>query len=405
MEEKEMMEIMRQDIVVPDIVQQRAKEAFRKIEKENSKVVRLHTNRRKWKTMWIAVAAVVLALGTTVCAAAYLRWSKGLQAEFQMTPKEKQLLEDKNYMSPILDDAEETAQSGSAVKGVTDGGVTVTPLEMIVDDRFAWLSFRVEGYELEEGKEPWFDVASLEIDNDAEANISYFSSFFDGLYYDGRDFFYEDGTSAKDADGNLMMKYVDENGYMEYIIQINGTHYDKGMVGSSLHVTFQDLGTIYKAEFSPDLEAKWEFDIELKGSDEVRKVSLSESLGDSGATVTYAEISPISLYVQYDFPLKTEAVEAVGENGESIATTDFVEAPALNGVRLKDGTFLPFIIDGGTQGYLDGEQTVYTASFATSRVLDTSQVDALLFLKGSPETRYNGEDEWIEENMYIVPIE
>ena len=44
-------------------------------------------------------------------------------------------------------------------------------------------------------------------------------------------------------------------------------------------------------------------------------------------------------------------------------------------------------------------------SHATSRVIDAKQVDALLFLKKSPETMYNGEAEWIEENLYIVPIE
>ena len=410
MREKEIVDRMQQNIAIPDIVQTKADDAFRKIQKQNNKVVRMHTHKRKWKTVCIAVAAAVLALGTTVCAAAYIHWSRGLKAEFQMTPEEKQLLEEENYMSPILNNAEESREGsntadGVTAAGVTAGGVTVTPLEMIVDNRFAWLSFRVEGYELEEGKEPCFDVANVVFDDNPEAIISYYSSFYDGLHFDGSGFYYEDGTSAKDANGNTVEKYTDETGCMEYIIQIDGTQYEKGLVGASAHVTFQNLGTVYKAEFFPDLEAKWEFDFELKGADEVRKVTLSEALGESGATVTYAEISPISLYVQYDFPMQEEAIEGVNENGEAITTTTFVEAHDLIGVRLKNGTYLTYITDGGVIGYLDGNENVYVVSHATSRVLDTKQVDALLFLKASPETAYNGEAEWIEKNLYIVPIE
>lgn len=410
MREKEIVDRMQQDIVIPDIVQIKADDAFRKIQKENNKVVRMHTHKRKWKTVWVAVAAAVLVLGTTVCAAAYIHWSRGLKAEFQMTPEEKQLLEKENYMSPIIDSAEESAEGstvteGAIQAGVTAGGVTVTPLEMIVDDRFAWLSFKVEGYDLEEGKEPCFDTASVVLDGDEEAIVNYCSHFYNGLYFDGSGFYYENGTSAEDANGNIIEKYTDETGCMEYIILIDGTQYKKGLVGSSAHVTFQDLGTVYKAGFFPDLDAKWEFDFELKGADEVRKVTLSETLGESGATVSYAEISPISLYVQYDFPMREEAIEGVNEKGETFTTTTFVEAPDLTGVRLKDGTYLPYITEGGVIGYLDGNENVYVVSHATSRVLDTKQVDALLFLKASPETAYNGEAEWIEENMYIVPIE
>lgn len=399
MKEKEMVDKMQQDIVIPDIVQIKANDAFQKIRKENKKVVSMHARKRKWKTMWVAVAAAALAFGTTVCAAVYIHWSRGLEAEFQMTQEEKQLLEEQEYMSPIIADESETPT------GVTAAGVTVTPLEMLVDDRFAWLSFKVEGYDLEEGKEPCFNTASVIIDNDSEAIISYYSSFFDGLYFDGNKFLYADGTSAEDADGNVIEKYVNEEGYMEYIIQIDGSQYENGLVGSHVNVLFQDLGTVYKAEFSEDLKAEWEFDLVLKGSDEVRKVTLSEPLGESGATVTYAEISPISLYVQYDFPLREEVIEGVNENGEAITSTTFVEAPDLIGVRLKDGTYLPYITDAGVMGYLDGNEDIYTVSYATARVIDTSQVDALLFLKGSPETRYNGEAEWIEENLYVVPVE
>lgn len=398
MKEKEIIESLQKEIVIPDIVQKKADQAFKKIKKENSKMIMMRSRKRKWKTMWIAVAAAVLALGTTVCAAVYLYRSKGLEAEFQMTQDEKTLLEENDYMAPIADD-NDTHES------VTAEGVTITPLQMIVDERFAWLSFKVEGYDLEEGKEPCFYNAGVVIDGDAEAPLNYFSSFYNGLTLnENGQFVYEDGTSAEDASGNIVEKFIDEEGCMEYIIQIDGTGYEKGLVDASMHVIFEDLGTVYKAEFTPDLDAKWEFDMNLKGSDEVRKETISAPLGDSGATVTYAEISPISVYVTYDFPMQSMEIEGVGENGEAVTSTTFVEAPDIVGVRLKDGTLLTDIINGGTMGYTDEDKAVYRVSYAFSRVIDTSEIDALLFMRSAPEAGADGSCRWTEENLYIVPL-
>lgn len=399
MREKEIIESLQKDIVIPDIVQKKADQAFRKIKKENAKMVMISTRKRKWKTMWIAVAAAVLALGTTVCAAVYLYRSKGLEAEFHMTQDEKTLLEENDYMASIADDNDEH-------ESVTVEGVTVTPLQMIVDERFAWLSFKVEGYELEEGKEPCFDIVSVVLDDDEEAFINYESSFYNGrMLNENGQFVYEDGTSAEDASGNIVERFIDEEGCMEYIIRINGTGYERGLVDASIHVTLQNLGTVYKAEFTPDLNAVWEFDMDLKGSDEVRRETLSAPLGDSGATVTYAEISPISVYVTYDFPLQIEPIEGQNEKGEAITSTTFVEAPDICGVRLKDGTLMTNIVGGGTNGYVSDNQNVYTVSRALVRVIDTNEIDALLFMKSAPEAGADGSYRWTEENLYIVPLE
>ncbi|MCM1253386.1 MAG: DUF4179 domain-containing protein [Clostridium sp.] len=431
MKEKEIMDRMQRDIEIPDIVEQKAQEAFQIIQRggrksgENREVVVICPDKRpakrKWKTVWLAVAAAALAVGTTVCAAAYIHWSRGLKAELQMTAEEKQLLEEQGYMSPILDNhnaeistesgrnGNSTASGGAAADGMAQGvtaqGITITPLEMIADERFAWLSFKVEGYDLAEGKEPCFDGVGIVIDDNPNAVISHYSQFYDGICYDGGSFYYEDGTSALDADGNIVGKYVNEEGYMEYIIEIVGINYEKGLTNSSLHVTFEDLGTVYKADFTGDIEASWEFDIDLKGSDKVRKVALDAPLGESGATVIYAEISPISLHVEYDFPLQMEPIEAIHQDGEKVMTSTFVDAPYLLGVRLKDGTLLTQLMNGGGSGYADGNEDIYYVSYATSRVIDPAQVDALLFQKSEPEVDENRHYQWKEENMYIVPIE
>ncbi|MDE5933609.1 MAG: hypothetical protein K2H40_14165 [Lachnospiraceae bacterium] len=405
MREKDIMDKMRSEVVIPVVVQERAELAFEKIRKrEGQKVVKMRSKKTRRKTMWVVVAAAVFALGTMTVCAAYLHWSKGLEAEFNATDEQKQLLEEGQYTAPL--NSEDNENNGSSNNGdngressnsVTVEGVTITPQQSIVDSRFAWLSFKVEGYDLEEGKEPCFQYITVEVEGDKDAIISYGSHFYDGIRRgtDGK-LVYEDGSPAEEE------IFVNEDGSMEYIIMVDATQYgENGLIGKNVHVEFTDLGTVYKAEYFPNLEAVWAFDFTLKGSDKVRTLNLSEPLGDSGATVIYAEISPISIYVNYDFPLQKEAIEGLNENGEPITSTTFVEAPPVAGVRLKDGTLLLYIMNGGVEGYLDESHEVYTVSYALDRILDADQVDALLFQKGWPE----GEGSPTEDDLYIVPIQ
>lgn len=398
MKEKEIMDKMQQDIVIPKIVQEKVNSAFQRIDEKDKKVTRMHSGNRKWKMIWITVAAVTVALGTTICAAAYIRLNSGLEAELFMTDEERQFLEEHEYMSHITNGDDMPA-------GVTAEGVTITPLQMISDNRFAWLSFKVEGYDLEEGMQPHIHSMDIVVDGNEQALVNAYSEFYKGRDYDGSLFFYEGEAPEKETNSSHIENYVDEEGNMEYIIEIDGSRYEKGLIGSSVHVTLQDLGTYYQGEFCMELEAVWEFDIELKGMDEVRKVTLSEPLGDSGATVVYAELSPISFYIQYDFPLRKEQSDAIDGNGVAIASETFAKAPEFIGVHLKDGTYMMYIADCGVVGYRNESENVYVAARASVRVIDTSQVDALLFVKDIPIRQHDGEYELIKENLYIVPIE
>ena len=284
---------------------------------------------------------------------------------------------------------------------VTSEGVTVTAEQTIVTDQFAWLSFKVEGYDLEEGKEPCFDQVSVSINGNTD--ISYTSSFYNGMHLDETgQFVYDDGTRAEEtADGSVIERYVAEDGSMEYIIWLIAAGDDNiTLTNSVAHVRFMNLGTVHKAAFTSDLDAEWELDIEMKGSDAVREVSLSEPLGESGAVVKHAEISPISIQVDYDFAAQKIVIDGVNENGEDIQSTDYTEPPMINGVRLKDGTLLTAVTNGGATRW-DEETETYTVTFATNRILDTAQIDALLFLKAIPDQP----GPITEENLYVVPIE
>ena len=394
MREREILDKLQSELVIPDVVQKRAELALDRIKKEQKKkgkVMKMGEKRRKRKSMMVLIAAAVFVLGTMTVCAAYLHWSRGIEAQLQATEEQKQMLEEEQYTAPLQNEKGSEAGNNS----VTDAGITITPLQSIVDSRFAWLAFQVEGYPLEEGKEPCFNDVTVVVDDNVDAPISYTSSFYNGIHLneEGKPV-YEDGSPA---DGEI---FINEDGRMEYIIMIDATQYGS-LAGKNIHEEFTDIGTVYKAAYTPDIEAVWSFDFTLKGSDKVRTLTLSDPLGDTGATVIYAEISPISIYVRYDFPLQIETVEGV-HNGEPITSSTFVEAPPVTGVRLKDGSFQGYITNGGSSGYLDDDENheVYTCSFMLNRILDTDQVDALLFRKAWPEEKRA----MTEEDVYIVPV-
>lgn len=387
MRENDVIENLQKDIVIPEIVQIKADRAFEQIKAESKQNRKEYTGQVIWKKMRVAVAAAVLTIGTvSVCAATYLHWSSGLEEEFHATKQQKQYLEEQQISAPVSE-------------SVTEENVTITAQQSIVDSQFAYLSFKVEGFDLEEGKEPAFEGIGITVDGE---EVSWSGSFYNGLTQDENgEWAYAEGWAPEENEnGATRENFVAKDGRLEFKLRMLSDGTDGFFIGSKVHLEFKNLGTVSKAEYFPDLEATWVFDMVLQGSDEVRSLTLSEKLGDSGATVTAAEISPISCQVTYDLPARKIEIEGIDKNGEAVKTYSYAEPPFLTGVRLKDGTMLTGLFHGGPEGYEDEEKGIYKVTASTNRILDTEQVDALLFIKNTPE----GENDLTEDDLYIVPV-
>lgn len=390
MNEKKIIELLQKDIAIPEIVQRKANLALEQIKKEGGEKQVYNIGKKKWRTVGIAAAAITALLGTmTVCAAVYFQWGKGLEEHLNANKQQKEFLEEQEIAAPVNN-------------SITENGITITAQQSIVDSRFAHFSFKIEGYQAEEGVQPDFENIVVKIDGKAAYSMME-GSFFNGLRLDeNKQFFYMDGTPAKEnSDGSVVEQYTAADGSMEYILFLANDEADGNWIGKTLNLEFHNLGSVEKAVYSPDIEGTWVLEFPLKGSDAVRHCTLSEPLGDSGAIVIEAEISPISLYAAYDMPMRTIEIDGVDENGQPIKSSTFAEAPQLSGVRLKDGTLLAGITSGGSEGYGTENTEIYKAAFATDHIIDPAQVDALLFVKSYPE----GEEKLTEENLYIVPIE
>ena len=355
MKKNKAMYTLQQDINIPDIVEDKADQAFARIQKEaksgNEKIIVYDKKIRRPKKQYAVLAmTAVLAVGTVSVYAAYTNWSKGLKEDLQITQEQQESLQE-NGMAAFAD------------ASVTDAGITVSAQQSITDNYYTYLSFKVEGYNLEEGKQPDFENVNVTVDGKDDFNSG--SSFYDGLIVgDDGMCVYADGSALETAaDGSIVEHYVMDDGSMEYHMVLAKSDEKGYFIGKKLHVEFENLGTVAQAEYTPDITGKWDLDMTLGGADTSTIIQTEEKLGDTGYTLTSVELSPVSIRVSYD-----------GDDGAENA-----EVPMPTGLVLKDGTKLGSIYGGPGSFGMDGSK--YICSFAFDRVIDPDQVAAVLIPK------------------------
>lgn len=349
-------------------------------------VENMANKKRKKSFMAITVAAVIVFGTLTVGAAAYYNWSNGLSEELRIDEEKQKMLED-------------TGMAAFSEVSCTDAGVTVTAQQSITDNYYTYLSFKFEGYELEEGKEPSIENVSVTVDGSNE--FSWGGSFYGGLICgpDGRAV-YADGSPI-DYDQPILGHYERDDGSLEYHMVLENSGEKGSFVGKPIHVEFKNLGTAGKAEHFPVLDGTWVLDWTLGGTDTAKVYEMNESLGDTGATVKEIEISPVSCHITYEFQRTEITKEFTLADGTTETSTEYKEAPWPQGVKLKDGTLLTMLYGGpGTSGFVDDTTNTYVASYAFNQVIDVNEIESVLFTK---DTINVGEIP-TEDNYYCVPL-
>lgn len=294
----------------------------------------------------VVVLAVMLVLGiSTAIAAGVAYWNRGLEDMLQVTEETKEY-----YMHTDL--------FGEPGMSVTQGDVTVTLEQSIVDTNVAYLAFRVTGWQPEEGQQP--DFAAVDISDNQNQLFSCSTGFFDGL--------------AEDSEGSAA-SYVDENGEMVYTVRLF-SDVDE-IIGNTLNVTLTDLGVRTSDESGVQVKAPgtWHFKWELTGTDHTWKFrGLALDVGTKGATITSIQLSPIHIRVvmNVDLPYLDFRNRSDG--------SDFI--PQFYGLKMKDGTVYEGVADVGYGGYdsPDPDGRVYQMLYSLNRVIEPAKVDYLLFL-------------------------
>ncbi|MBC8572240.1 DUF4179 domain-containing protein [Jingyaoa shaoxingensis] len=379
---------LQQNIEIPDIVTEKANMAFEQIRKDagssSDKIVTYQKSVKKSRKKYVIAALIAtMTVGAVSAYAAYTNWSHGMKEELRISEEQQKNLE-ANGMAAFSD------------ASVTDAGVTVTAQQSITDNYYTYLSFKVEGYSVEKGVQPDFETISVTADGQ---DVSWGGRFYDGMI-SGNDgmFVNADGSEPEtEADGSMIENYMMDDGSLEYHMILKS--HEKGFfTGKQLHVELENLGTVAKAQYFPDIEGNWILDMTLGGADTARYIETCEKLGDTETIVTGVELSPVSMRVTYDFP-KTEPrmEEFEDENGEIQTIAWPAQPPFAFGIRLKDGTVMKYISAGSeSTGYTSEEGQEYVVSFPLDRVIDPDQVEAVLFRE------YNEESN--EHLTYEVPL-
>lgn len=347
------------------------------------------------KKIAILIVAAVLTLGTvSVVAAAYINWSKSLSEGMRATQEQKAALEESKMTSFV-------GQS------VTEQGITVTATQIITDNYFTYLTFKVEGFEVEEGIQPWFEGVSMLVDGENESNYGH--SFYNTILTN-------EYGEVVDAQGNLTgeqyyTNYVLPDGSMEYHIVMGGNReLGKGyFINKPIHVEMVNLGIcVGKIEYENQIEAKWSFDFNLQGASNTSQMMLNKPIGDTGATIIRAEISPISTMLEYGYPKQIKEEEVFDQDGNKVEHEFYMEPPAFCGVKLKDGTIQIVYGGQGQLGYDEGDTDIYRALFENGRIIDIDQIESILFadLSSNPSPEEGKmEVSPTEEDFIVVPVE
>ena len=359
---------------LPEIVQQKANEAFSRIQKEDTSIMSdIHTYRKAKKTAFlkkftaVAACAGLLVIGSAASAAAIHHiWSRGMQGTLQSTDEQQQKLTDQGIAQVI---PEQTDYSDLAV---TSNGVTVAPDTVITDDKFLYLSFSVSGYSTDD-TQPDFESASItakDATSGTPMELNSTSSFYDGIVSDETGSpVYDDGSALEfDADGELISHYTDENGNLEYVITAFVQNQNDSILGKTVQVDFTNLGTVKKAEYTNTLDGTWNFTIPLSSVSSDKTITVDQAVDGTPFTLKEINISPVSMKLNYHTDEKVEISE------------DTVGIPELMGVVLKDGTRYPYLADSGMNGYTDDTLTDAYTLRSFDRVIDVDDVAALLIM-------------------------
>lgn len=361
--------IFQDDIKVPEIVLQKADEAFARIKTEGeSTMKRTNQTENRKHTLWrnpaavAACACIIVAGSVTAGAAVHHVWSRGMQGAVQATDSQQKELTDKGAAVVLKE------QDDYSKLAVTDNGVTITPETIIVDGHFAHIAFSVKGYDLAEGDEPGFDNWDIGVKDDkTTGSVQAYGGFYDGIVSDENgNPVYEDGSSLKeDEQGQIISHYVDKDGNLEYVASICVADWNDTLLGKTIYCKLKDLGTLYKTRFTLAKEGSWNFEIKLPDVSTASNIKVAKSIENTPFTVDDIELSPISIKINYSV------------NGEVTIKEDTNQVPQFFGVILKDGKKISFLGDGGGTGYNEAMTEAYTLS-SFVQVIEPDQVQAII---------------------------
>lgn len=347
------------------------------------------------KKKLLFLLAATLIMGTMTAAAVYTRWSTTAQTRYNPSQDVKEQAQ-KSGLSVMLEETK-GKENSDEVLSVTDQGVTITAVQSIVDNYRAEITFRIEGFELPEGEEP-FAWPRVTVDGNRGFYGSQTGGFYDGTTRNdkGEWVYASDGSPVKFDDTKpfspAILDYVADDGSLEYthyisFLETDGRYFGKEIVFSFHSLDFQSDKKSLATE--PQVEGNWELKWTLTGTSDSISVTPNVKIGDSDVILLDAQIGQKSIRARYQ-------VDDYWEGWNELVTLP----QAVQGVRMKDGS--EHRCGASTSGFEDQDNMIYfTESDIYDAILDINQVESLIFHKGW-ELDANGNP--TIQTFYYIPL-
>lgn len=376
-----------EEIVVPEVVNNKIEDSLRMV--REGKIMsddKMGTKKRKTAGKQIAATiavALLLVTGGTVYAAVNHYLSKGMSTRMQIPVEEQQQLLDEGIAETYVD------YDYSELK-VTSGSVTVSPGSVITDGNFAYISFEIEGVEIEDGIMPSFENVDAYIDDGEEQeHLTILEYVYDGVIWGENGHpAYEDGSEIEcDENGAYIFRYKNDEGKYEDILTLFKCepypYEEYALLGKTIHIEFENFGKEGgKCEYVNLVTGKWAFDITLPNVSCGKNIPVNKELEGTAFTVESIDLSKVSININLSVDRKN--YKSVIINGKRVLGT-----PSFAGVVLKDGTRLTYLRSGGTYGYKNAEETEAYERVGFNQIIDPDEVEAILI-------EYIGFDEYFE---------
>ncbi len=360
------------------------------------------------KLLLLSLAAALL-LVTLTGAAAYTRWSRNAQYQYKPSQEIKEQAE-KTGLSVMLETSPKETNP-KEVLSATDQGITITAVQSIIDDYRGEITFRIEGFDLPEGRYPHvWPVITI----DGESPFGLMSGhFFDGTTYndDGEWVYADTGLPVEysnDEFQSVIVKPVAQDGSMEYTSTFSYRDTPYSVDGKEIVVTFDGIGvqSDEKAGIPTYLvEGSWELRWTLRSSSESISLTPNVHIGNNGVTLLTAEIGQKTIAATYQLEEYWAGHEVMDNFPEAIQGvrmkdgTEYLCYPSTSGYRSKDGSKW---MNSDDPDYKDMTKTVYYMELSFyDAILDPSQVESFLFHKG---WEYDSNGQPTKQVFDYVPI-
>ena len=374
---REKIDVLKDEVKIPDIVMEAAEDAFSQIAREasgtdkmgiaskcqkndtdkfsfakkNNKEIEMPIKKKSgFKKKWVAAAMVaVLAVATlTVGAATDFQWFKAYTEALEISEEDKALIE-KYSMGDSID------------QSVTDNDITITLEEYICDRNAAYVIYSIEG-----------------IDAPTEGQT---------LRLGG------DGTHAGRV-VNKSMQYLGQDAdtgkllYMESILTSATGNMASGYMFSNFTSVEIWEDTMAARTASWSAEGEWNFKVQLAENTAVTNYTAEFSLQGKDAVLKEVTLSPISIKytVEYDGDYYYGARESKDWDAYEVDCYGF---------KMKDGSIEAIMGGGYGQNRL-----VSTSGCHFGKVINVEQIESLLFRNNT----YDASDDITLEDFVEVPL-